>query len=156
MLVKLWNAGGTLTSVAAAMTKRGFAVTRGGISGRRMRLGLATPRTFTQPERPKQPRERKAMGEKKTEPKIEAKPQRPNVVEHFDGVEYLDLSGEGCKTVLETRGQFGLRKCCGRLRALTGKGNLSPYCDHHTEAYSPPPPATKKAPHGEGSEVRQH
>ena len=144
-LVKLWNAGGSLTSVAANLTSMGFPVTRGAISGRRMRLGLTTPRRFSQPVRPKQVREKKAKPMR----------ERRGVVEHFDGVEYLDLSGEGCKAVLEDRGQFGLRKCCGRLRALTGKGSLSPYCDHHTEAYSPPS-QTKKATHGEGSEVRQY
>ena len=140
MLVRLWRAGGSLTSVAAAMTKAlGVEVTRGAISGRRMRLGMANERRFTEPRKPR------------TVPLVKvAKPPQDRPGE----VEYLDLPADGCKAVLEKRGAYGLRMCCGKLRALTDKGSLSPYCNEHTEAYGPP---TKKVEaHGEGREVRQY
>jgi hypothetical protein len=146
MLKRLWDRGGSLTSVARAMTARGFPVTRGAVSGRRMRLGLTLPRNFSQPRPPREPRMKKAK------PMVE---KRNGVVTHWDGVDYLANTEAGCKAILETRDHLGLRKCCGRLRGLSEKGSLSPYCDHHTEAYSQP--ATKKAmAHGEGSEVRKY
>ncbi len=152
MLVRLWAQGGTLNSVAAAITKTGFEVTRGAVSGRRMRLGLARPRNFTRPPRAKKvkmvPPQYKKGGIHYVPPKPKEKPRTGEV-------EYLDLPADGCKAVLDKRGQYGLRMCCGKLRALTGTGNLSPYCDQHTEAYRSPPP-TKKAPHGESSEVRKY
>ena len=117
----------------------GVVVTRGAISGRRMRLGMASERRFTAPRPPRTVRLAKVVKEKP--------PERPGEVE------YLDLPADGCKAVLEKRGQYGLRMCCGKLRALTDKGNLSPYCDHHTQAYNPPPP---RKPDGKSSEVRQH
>ena len=146
MLRKLWNAGGSLTSVATTMTKAlGVEVTRGAVSGRRMRLGMANERRFTRP------RERPMTKPPKPRPvKIIAKPVR----ERCGEVEYLDLPADGCKAVLDKRGQYGLRMCCGKLRALTEKGSLSPYCDDHTKAYSTPQPPRKT--HGEGSEVRQY
>jgi hypothetical protein len=131
LLVELWNAGGTLVSVAKDMTDAGFPVSFSAISGRRNRLGYAVPRGMTPPPRPK----------------------KRGPVTHWLGVEYIDNSEDGCKAVLETRGESGLRKCCGRLRALTDKGNLSPYCDHHTTTYRPLP--MRKAD-GESSQNRKH
>lgn len=139
MLVRLWGAGGSLTSVAVAMTKAGFAVTRGAVSGRRMRLGLTRPRNFTEPRRPRTVRLIKT-----------AKPrdERPGEVE------YLDLPADGCKAVLEKRGAHGLRMCCGKLRTFDNKGSLSPYCEAHTKQFATPTMIRK--PHGEGSEVRKY
>lgn len=133
LLIKLWNAGGTLVSVARDLTDAGFPVSPSAISGRRTRLGLSVPRGMTPPPRPK--------------------PKRGPVT-HWQGVDYIDNTEDGCKAVLETRGESGLRKCCGRLRALTDKGNLSPYCDHHTTTYSGP--LTIRKPNGESSQNRKH
>jgi hypothetical protein len=141
MLKRLWDRGGSLTSVAAAMTKAlGVKVTRGAVSGRRMRLGMAHARRFTEPRRPRTVRLVKT---------VRPPQDRPGEVE------YLDLPADGCKAVLDKRGEYGLRMCCGRLRALTDKGSLSPYCDIHTEAYRTPQPQQRK-PDGKGSEVRKY
>lgn len=140
MLVRLWSAGGSLTSVAAAMTKAlGVEVTRGAVSGRRMRLGMANERRFSEPRRPRTVRLVRTV-------------KRPD--ERPGEVEYLDLPADGCKAVLEKRGQYGLRMCCGRLRAFTEKGSLSPYCDRHTAVYGPP--TQQRKADGESSQVRKY
>jgi hypothetical protein len=141
MLMRLWNAGGSLTSVAAAMTKAGFPVTRGAVSGRRMRLGLARPRTFSQPRELRVSRRR-----------IIRTAKRPD--ERSGEVEYLDLPADGCKAVLEKRGAYGLRMCCGRLRSLDCRGSLSPYCEDHAKQFATPTMIRK--PHGESSQIRQY
>jgi GcrA cell cycle regulator len=142
MLVRLWKAGGSLTSVAAVMTARGFAVTRGAVSGRRMRLGLARPRNFTEPRPPREPRVKRI-----------AKLGIAKPVERPGEVEYLDLPADGCKAILEKRGRSGLRMCCGRLRTLDYRGSLSPYCEAHYNQFATP---TMRKPDGESSQVRKH
>ena len=141
MLVRLWKAGGSLTTVAAAMTKAlGVEVTRGAVSGRRMRLGMANERRFTAPRKPRAVRLVKTT--------MLRAPERPGEVE------YLDLPGDGCKAVLEKRGAYGLRMCCGKLRALTDKGSLSPYCEDHTKQFATPTMMRKAD--GESSQVRKY
>jgi hypothetical protein len=125
MLVKLWKAGGSLTSVAAVMTERGFPVSRGAVSGRRMRLGLARPRNFTLPR------------EERVRKRVQARIVRPPS-ERPGEVDYLDLPADGCKAVLDKRGAHGLRMCCGRLRTLDNKGSLSPYCEAHYNQFATP------------------
>jgi hypothetical protein len=145
MLRKLWEAGGTLTTVARDMATAGYTFSRNAISGRKWRLAKDQSFVRTEPVRKISPRPR-ARG---TPMNIASKQQdfETEIVvreEPADGVNYLDNTEAGCKAILDKIGTDGLRMCCGRTRSATG----SPYCPTHHRLYNNLQPAALRKSHG--------
>ena len=119
--IQLWGEGKSMSEMADEL-----GVTRGAIAGRKRRLS-EMGHEFAERETPVafQP----------------LTPRRVNGVAHHDnGVEYLQLSPNGCKAILDKRGQYGLSMCCGKLRD-GGK----PYCPGHAAKYGPPDTKKERA-----------
>ena len=111
LLMKLWREGKSMSEMAGQL-----GVTRGAIAGRKRRL-TELGHEFEERETPA------AF--------VALRPPKVNGVAHHDnGVEYLQLSPDGCKAILDKRGSDGLSMCCGKLRD-GGK----PYCPGHVAKY---------------------
>jgi hypothetical protein len=135
MLRKLWEAGGTLTTVARDMARAGYTFSRNAISGRKWRLGKDQPfvrsKSAPMPRRSSpRPRQRsKRMSITEGEVKLKVVPRE----EPADGVNYLDNTEDGCKAILDKIGTDGLRMCCGVSRVKENGVTVSAYClSHHT------------------------
>lgn len=155
LLIKLWDEGGSLQSVAADMQKLGYNVTPNSIAGRRHRL----KGRFAAVRPPKQPKQRKPKptNENRSKPMtiIASRPTltkgQIDAINRDEGVNYLDNPENGCKAILDARGSDGLRKCCGKPRVDDFTGPRSPYCAAHTRLYSPI--AASRSHHGQSSKV---
>jgi hypothetical protein len=143
LLRKLWEAGGSLATVAYDMSLAGYVVSRNAISGRKWRLAMVRP--FDRPSRLRP----KAILVKHRKPKmldatkpvvtkqVKAKPVKHK--EPQNGINYLEQTDESCKAILDRRGTDGLPMVCGKLRlGVEGEGRREPYCYEHFIKYTTP------------------
>jgi len=139
------------------MREEGYVVTRNAVAGRKHRLKVtdfhrkALPIKTVKPVRIQpinQPRRRFMT----TPSKQPVTVKEIEDLKHWEGVDYLDLTPNGCKAILDTRGgQWMLSKVCGRLRGYDANGNRSSYCKLHMRMYCNPNPQRKND--GQASKV---
>jgi hypothetical protein len=130
LLIKLWGEGKSMSDMADEL-----GVTRGALAGRKRRLS-EMGHAFDERETP-------LVFQKAAPP---PPPKRNGVVHHDNGIEYLKLTEDGCKAILDKRGSDGLSMCCGKQREQ-GK----PYCPGHVVKYGI---ADKRSEHGTASKGR--
>jgi hypothetical protein len=153
LLIRLWDEGGSLAYVARGMSEEGYVVSRNAVAGRKHRLKLddfrrkTLPIKTVKPEKPINSPRRRRM----------TTPKQPTIkdledLSRWEGIDYLDLTPNGCKAILNTRGgQWMLSKVCGRLRGYDANGNRSSYCKLHMKLYCNPNPQRKSD--GQASKV---
>ena len=61
---------------------------------------------------------------------------RPVQVRSAIGVEYL--LNDGCKAILDKRGEWDLPLCCGQPRDVDALGRPRPYCPRHVRIFCGP------------------
>ena len=144
LLARLWNEGETLSGVAKAMCEKGYNVNRNQISGRKNRLKLMGVLLVVREQSPQirvkingnvvvpLPTIRSASRLPVTEQELAMLARNP-------GVEYLALDNYRCKAILDSRGEYGLPKCCGLLQGLDYSGGPTVYCQTHFRLYTSPP-----------------
>lgn len=141
LLIKLWNGGcsmGRIASEISTMTAQKFS--RNAVAGRKFRMSedLFTLTKGNFPNSPKKKREAPTREYKKRTTHVTmmtlTRPTEPEP--DPEGVNYLDLKPDGCKAILDKRGDLGLSMVCGRLRCYDDQGNRSSYCRPHYERYN--------------------
>lgn len=136
LLAKLWNAGGSLESIADALIKAGYTdVTRNAIAGRKHRL---PSELFQRPSKTGQST-RVSIAPARVVIQQQQQPvQKPKPAAHTGPkVQYLKTTDDMCKALLDERGgRWNLPMVCGRRRMAIDDGRSS-YCKHHHALYYP-------------------
>ena len=138
----LWEAGGSLTSIAVDMGKAGYVVSRSAVGGRRWRLGYGTfERPAPKPKSSPRPRSKPKMNFMMT---IADEPKEEVAIEPVDGVNYLDQrDGYHCKAILDRIGTDGLHMVCGHRVARDQYDVAMVYCPKHYRAFHNSPGVRK-------------
>jgi hypothetical protein len=153
LMLKLWNAGHSLGVTAAELAKAGYKVSRGAVAGRKDRL-IKWGAEVTRKGKVMQPTvktEKKKIsnaeaGAARAARRLARKPSQTTpemaqaTVEAIEtasieadigmvGVQYFE--NEGCKAILDIRGDWDLPLCCGQPRGIDSLGRDSSYCPTH-------------------------
>jgi hypothetical protein len=149
MLRELWEAGGSLTTIANAMHEAGYVVSRSAISGRKSRLVTGAPFSKRRPaiSTPAQHRSKMKFGPTTTAPTVVKTKPKPGDPEPQEGVNYLENEW-GCRSLLDKIGTDGLRMCCGKTRGPDYTGSQSSYCPDHFRLYHNNPPGMRRTSYG--------
>jgi hypothetical protein len=162
LLIELMNAGCSMGYVASELSKfMSYKITRNAVAGRKFRLpeGLFHLTTGGCPRSPKRqkPREARTREHKRFKPVTItlSNPAPPEPQFEPEGVNYMDLQPDGCKAILDKRGELDLPMVCGRLRGYDDKGARSSYCRMHYERYNNPQPGISRrvVDYGQGSKI---
>ncbi len=140
LLIKLWGEGLSLSDIADGLKVAGYDVSRNAVSGRRHRITRSALKTQT-PMPVRRPRPRIVTPPKKK------KPTAVNAASEVRGVDYFE--NDGCKALLDRRGDSGLPLACGEPLAFEG----SVYCCTHAERFHHPQQGIRRSPHGKASQV---
>ena len=133
LLVKLWNEGGTLTTVAEGMRAAGYEdVTPNTVAGRKHRL---SPSLFTRPRKPPFQRSNTTVTITTTFQDNDSVPP-PIKQKQQTGIAYHEMRDHHCRAILDSRGgPWDLPMICGEPRALDAQGTRTPYCLKHWRLY---------------------
>ena len=154
LLIKLWDEGGSFAFVRHGLHEAGFDVTRNAIAGRKNRLGesaftrktgRATRKARDIVRVPLKQRSKPVTAPKAALDRRKIEAAELDELSRNAGVNYLDLRKDGCKALLDTRGDDKLPRCCGLPRGLDYNGKLSEYCQTHFRLYHyPSSPSVRK------------
>ena len=132
MMIDLWNSGASLLSITDSMRAAGYDLTSNAIAGRKFRLrktkvfAVRQPTTFQRSKPMTQ-----AATIMKCDEVVELKEEMPEE----KGIEYLALTEDSCKAILDRRGAHGLSMVCGKLRVYNQRGR-TPYCEEHLRRFT--------------------
>ena len=151
LLVKLWDTGHSMGKIAADLARAGYNVSRSAIAGRKHRLikrGIEVQREGKRTKPVKQLARMPTVKRVRVEPEVaqaavaEIEAASIDADAGLTGVDYFE--NEGCKAVLDTRGDWDLPRCCGEPRGYDSLGRDSPYCPTHHARFNIHVPGSRR------------